>query len=81
MVDRLGNKLKIGDKILYTSRHYKILLKGIIHNISNKRIRVHECDEDFNKKERISSGDLRVDELYLNKTLLKICSSEQIIKV
>lgn len=80
MVDRLGNELKIGDKILYTSKNYKILLKGIIHNISDKRIRVHESDENFNKK-GIDLGDKKLNERYLNKSLLKICSSEQIIKV
>ena len=40
MVDVLGNKVEVGDKVLFIPNHYRELLIGTITNVSNVRVKI-----------------------------------------
>lgn len=68
MVDRLGQPLEVGDKVLYISGYYKKLKKGKVFSISAKRVRILEATEAW-----VDLKDVRWS--------TKQCSPEQVVKV
>lgn len=43
MQDIQGKDVSVGDRVIFTDKHYKKLNKGIVKSIAEKSIRVLEC--------------------------------------